>query len=405
MKARFTVCVVALILAGCSSESDVEKILEVLETTPWHQSAAVADMTGDGLPDIVTVSQTFEDDRAIVNVFVQQPGGSFASREEVALGSGPAYRVGDVKVSDLNLDGQPDVVVAHLGMTAAGSTPGNRISVLLKTGLGATDFGPVDSYIVGANPSRSSVGDLDQDGLADIAVATESGLDLLIQDGGNPGQFLSAVRVDDVRTRDVAIGDIDNDGVSDLMSAGEFGVRLFVNDLNKPGNFFLAGSWTTNTWPSALTLNDFDGDSRLDFAVTFSTSDAFDRAGVSSRLQDPVNDAVFGVDRDVTFSGVRTLFSIDSADLNGDGRADVVAGVTSGPERVSIAVQLATTDGQLTEPTYFSHPEVSGPWMAVIGQLGPDNLQDVVLAHSLNGVYVHYGSGAGAFRQGVKIGD
>jgi hypothetical protein len=362
-------------------------------------------MNGDGLADIITVSHTQEETRAVVNVFVQQPGGGFAPKQEASLGTGAAFRVEDLKVSDLNLDGQPDVVVAHRGGTAAGSAGGNRISILLKNGLGATDFGAASTYEVGANPSRSAVGDLDLDGLPDIAVATADGLDLLRQNGGHSGRFLAAVRVDDIWTQDVAIGDVNNDGVPDLVGAGELGVRVFVNDISNPGSFLMPDSWSTSTWPSALTLNDFNGDGRQDFAIVFSVSDSFNRAGVSSRLQDAVDDAEFGADREVTYSDVRTLFSIDSADLNGDGQADVVVGVTNGPDDVSIAVQLASAAGDLSPPVYYRRPGTSGPWRAVIGQLGPDELHDVVLADSLNGVSVHYGTGGGRFRAGVRIGE
>ena len=140
--------------------------------------------------------------------------------------------------------------------------------------------------------------------------------------------------------------------------------------------------------------------------MTYSTSDSFDRTGVATRLQHPSANAHFSVFADeVPYPAARTLFSIDAEDLNGDGHEDVVVAVTDGEEGVSIGVQLADGEGNFPPPTYYRTGLTTGPWSAVIAQLGPDGLPDVVLAHALNGVYVHYGLGDGRFRQGVKIGE
>jgi len=407
MPTRLSPIVAVSLLAACGGGgggSEVERVLDELSETSWHQSAAVADMTGDGVPDIVTVSHIWETDEAYLNVFVQQPGGSFGPKIEVPLGRGTTRRVEDVIVGDIDLDGLADVVVAHLGRTTAGVIPGREISVLLKSGMGASDFSLYQSYDVADNPFRLAMADLDIDGLPDLAVAADGGVFVLLQDGSNPGEFLNARRIDDGRARDLAIGDVNQDGLPDVLAAGGFGVHLLVNEISELGTFSLGGSWATPTWPSDMTMSDLNGDGRLDFAIGLSESDNFDHAGIAFRLQDPLLDGEFGAETQIDFLEVRTLGSLDSQDLNGDGRADLVAGVSNGPEGVSVAVQAASHSG-FGDPILYHSSQDSGPWMAIIGQLGPDLRHDVVLAHSLNGVFVHFGEGVGTFQNAVMIGE
>jgi hypothetical protein len=361
-------------------------------------------MDSDGSPDIVTVSHIPDNDRAAVNVFVREPAGTYL-KQSVTLGSQPRDRVSHVLVSDLNLDGLPDVVASHIGFTAAGSTPGRIIRVLLKSGQGAADFDPPVAYAVGDNPVVAAAGDVDMDGLPDIAVATHSGLDLLLQDGGRPGRFLAARRISDASASGVVIADMDADGLPDLLSAGEGGVRLFVNDLNEPAAFRNSSLWPVSSWPCGVTVGDFNGDDWLDFATCHTVSDAVAESSVAQRLQDPLQPGTFGVNVERNHGQRLSVSSIDSADLNGDSRDDLVIAIGNGIDGVSIGVHLAAANGFFEDADYFNDGAVSGPWSASIGQLGPDDLHDVVLAHALDGVYTHQGNGDGTFELARKIGE
>lgn len=396
--------ILSAIATGGSGGSDVERALEELDEAVWHQSAAVADMDGDGIADIVTVSHILETNETFLNVFLQRAGGSFAPKIAISLGQGRTRRVEDVVVSDLNLDGLPDVIVAHIGLTGAGVTHGREVSVILKDGIGGGDFSPYRSYDVADNPYRLDVVDLDLDGLPDLAVAADGGTHLLLQDGGNPGSFLEVRRIDSGRARGLAVADFTDDGLPDVLTAGEFGVRLLANDITDAGSFTPSGTWTTPTWPSDVAIGDLNGDQRLDFAVALSQSDTFDRSGVAYRLQDSMVHGQFGAEQEVTFQSVRTLGSLQAQDLDGNGLADLAAAVLNGPDQTTMAVLIANQAG-FGIPTLYSGPEDSGPWMAVIDQLGPDDQHDAVLAYSVRGVFVHYGEGAGTFAGARKIGE
>lgn len=392
-------------LSGCGSGSDdVQRALDAVLGVPSHQWAEIADMTGDGSADIVSVSQVLDGNRVELNVFEQSVAGGYR-KWSVLLGSQARYRVSHVFVNDLDADGMPDVVVSHVGYTSAGVSPGREISVLLKSGLGAIDFEPRLIYAVGDNPLNVSSGDVDLDGLPDLAVATRDGIDLLIQDGGNPGRFLPARRLGNRRSLAVHIEDMNGDGIDDLLSASDTVVELFLNDPGRPGALDIESSWALDDWPSGLTVGDFNADGWLDFALCHSESDQIDQASISGRLQDPLQPGNFGAPFSVAMAAVRSLGSIDSADLDGDGDDDLVVAVTGGESGRSIGVLLASAGGTFPAASYYNSNQVSGPWSARIGQLNSDGLLDVVLAHVIYGVFTHSGRGAGDFSDARKIGE
>ena len=93
-------------------------------------AAQVADLNGDGHPDIVVAN----DGSSTVSVLLGNGAGVFATHVDFATGANPA----SVAVGDLNGDGKPDIVTAN--------SSGNSISVLLGNGAGSfgakTDFPP-----------------------------------------------------------------------------------------------------------------------------------------------------------------------------------------------------------------------------------------------------------------------
>src|SRR5262249_38360262 len=66
---------------------------------------AVADVNGDGRPDIVTVNTDSND----VSVFLENADGTYQQTQSLAVGVAPS----GVAVADLNGDGRPDIVTAN----------------------------------------------------------------------------------------------------------------------------------------------------------------------------------------------------------------------------------------------------------------------------------------------------
>jgi len=155
------------------------------------QSVKVADMNGDALPDLVVANfGPGSDGTGIpgVSILLQDAltSGSFLAPASYQTPGGSL----DVAVGDLNGDGKPDVAVAGLA-----PTPSASISVLLQDPAHPGTLLAATSYPGFGQPLGVAIGDLNGDGLADIAAADGSSATVMLQISGKPGQFAPAVQV------------------------------------------------------------------------------------------------------------------------------------------------------------------------------------------------------------------
>ncbi|HEV2230091.1 MAG TPA: VCBS repeat-containing protein [Steroidobacteraceae bacterium] len=151
------------------------------------QAVRIADVNGDGLPDLVVANFGPGSDGtgvAGVSVLLQNAAnpGTFLTPVTYAT---PPDAV-DVAVGDLNGDGLPDLVVATLAPFQTGA-----VSVLLQNPSPAAPgtFGTATSYAGFGQPLSVAIGDLNGDGHPDIAVADGMSATVMLQNAASPGTF------------------------------------------------------------------------------------------------------------------------------------------------------------------------------------------------------------------------
>ena len=332
-------------------------------------SVEVADLNGDGRPDILI--------------------GNDGTRDEIFMGSGPAgtrqdlatetptllfgttgMRTSDIKVGDVTGDGIPDIVVASIGETNLlypgrpsgsgtfaneipsfiGRETDNSMSVQLVDTDNDGDldvvFGNADSTAstytnqngaLGLSPTvtgQSSiesagmhhVADFNGDGIPDLV----TGRDIVFGDGS--GNFFNGQRVPyntgtDIETpRTVASVDIDNDGELDLVVSprgpGPYGDSSPYYLLNPgSGDFSKATMVKLNAIPDrhteVLTPMDLNGDGLMDMVLGNSNGNAEVWMNPGPNMA-AYNAATFELpdSPDVT--------DIEVADINKDGLKDIV---------------------------------------------------------------------------------
>ena len=203
------------------------------------QGLAVADLDGDGLPDIVTANTAnFSGDGSqSVSVLrnLSVPGNiAFAARTDYP-GLPASY---NLAIGDLDGDGKLDLVVSSFNQ-------GQAVSVYRNTStpgsLTANSFAPHVDFPVGGWGNAVAIGDLDGDGKPDLAVVRQlpDGL-CIFKNVSAPGGFTTnslAPRVDyptGWNPNGVAIGDLDGDGRPDIAFAVSYAATLSIYQNQTP---------------------------------------------------------------------------------------------------------------------------------------------------------------------------
>jgi hypothetical protein len=201
----------------------------------------------------------------------------------------------------------------------------------------------------------------------------------------------------------IATGDLNGDGKLDLAVANGTDNTVSVF-LGKPdGTFNSRIDYPTGPQPSSVTIGDFNGDGNLDIAVASQncvviahiSTIACGQASVSILLGN--GDGTFQPHQD--FPTATRPLSVATADLNGDGKLDLVlAGDLNGSNN-SVSVLLGNGDG-----TFQSHvdypvpPPNGGPTWAIVADFNADGKPDVAAGYGGGAVALYLGNGDGTLQ-------
>jgi len=279
----------------------------------------VADLNGDGAADVV-VSNSGSDD---LSVLLGRGDGTFGAPRRTTVGDGPA----SIAAGDFDGDGNTDVAVVN--------ALARTMTILYGDGLGgfpaSRTLSPVE------NPTSLVVQDLDLDGRDEILVTgrpgqwydTTLGSVVVLPGSGDRSSVSTASYRAGIGPRGLALGDLNEDGFADLVvvnadsstrqHAGNVSIILgadrgtFISDRLMPAGH--------NPW--GLAAGDFNGDGVQDFAVTVPyPTNASDRGEIRILLGTKDGQATQGASLDAP-PGVSFLLV---ADVNLDGRLDLVTG-------------------------------------------------------------------------------
>jgi len=271
---------------------------------------ALGDLDGDGHLDIVLARGHHS---PVVDAILFNDGNGRFELHRLSDIADPSF---SVALGDLNGDGDLDVVIGndrhHPGRIY--SNDGSRRFTL------AGSFGSPEW-----NSRTVLLSDLDGDGRPDLVIANRDrpnqpgGTYACLNDGG--GQFPSCRVLLQESASDIAAGDIDGDRAVDLVvpHADRGRSSVLLNDgrggFDEKRPFGLRG---LAVGVGGVALGDLDADGRPDIVLADQAGGAsayFNRSGGAFSDGVPIGDS-----RD-------RVFSVHVADMNGDGKADVVLGM------------------------------------------------------------------------------
>lgn len=292
----------------------------------------VADFNGDGYPDYVAVNQSADQ----VVTYVYQP--SSGCYTQVGTYSTFGYPQGAL-VADFNGDGNLDIAIANQSA--------NIITILLGHGDGTFTQSSVTT--TGFNNFLLTSADFNGDGIPDLVIYGQYASTITVLLGKGDGTFTTAPSLAVSNFRTVVAGDFNGDGKTDLVLADALGGIEFYFG-NGDGTF--AAGTPANQVPnsasiSSMSVADFNGDGKLDLAVTSAASSSSGSPEVMIYLGK--GDGTFTAAGSAVISAFTGPTQV--ADFNLDGIPDVAAG--SGGEA---AVFLGQGDGTFKAQSYIANP-------------------------------------------------
>ena len=198
------------------------------------------------------------------SVFFGAGDGNFQPAGVYQTGTVPSQ----VVATDVNGDGQPDLIVVDQGMTFG---PNGGVYVLLNQGGG--NFGAPVFYPAGVNPIAASVADVNGDGRPDIIVGTNDSnfngyLAIFLNKGGG-GFNAPALIGTEAGPSSIAIQDFNGDGKPDLVIAHCCGQdNLTYRQGNGDGTFSLDVDFNGGEDPSVVQVVSFIPGGGPDLAIT-----------------------------------------------------------------------------------------------------------------------------------------
>jgi hypothetical protein len=314
-------------------------------------SMTAADFNGDGLLDLV----------AATSIFLGKSGGGFR-----AAGSTNCTPAAYVTAADVNSDGRADVV------TLSGRFNGNNVAVCLGNGDGTFQKPATYSAASGnAGATFVAVGDVNGDGRPDLVLSYGDGdfypgntdfisgysipSSALLMTAKAGGGFNAGVNIPTgTNTMQVALADVNGDGKLDLIAAnlGIADQQGLVNGAPPPS----AGNVT-------VSLGNGDGTFRPAVAYTVG----------------------------------RNPISVAVADVNGDGKPDLIVGTIAADPAAKIAVLLGSGNGTFGAPTLFA--TYSWPKGLALADFNGDGILDLAIMHGANDAptTIMQGNGDGTF--------
>ena len=365
---------ISLFAAGLASARQIRfaKARTTVSGIPHTESVAVGDFNHDGNPDLA-ISSTYNQ----VAIFLGNGDGTFAGPTIYNL---TFYVTGAVAIGDFNGDGKLDLVVV------GGDSSGNGLAFLSGNGDGSFNPPAYFPTTLAGSSITAVADDFNHDHNLDLFVGGNGSSQVILGDG--KGNFQNG-QLESVYGFGVAVGDFNRDGNLDVASTEPYpfsnsnGVSILLGNGN--GTFQSGEPYSGMEEPFGITTGDFNGDKKLDLAVTDYLSSTI---------------VILQGNGDGTFTNIGQWFAgpnpgrLTVSDFNMDGQADLAVSDYGGN---GVSVLPGQGDGKF--PFLMNLPTGAGPSDVVAVDVNHDGSTDLVVVNNVDdtfsvllnaaGTYVH----------------
>ncbi len=344
----------------------------------YARHVATGDLDGDGKTDMAVVAQNQDrvDIYANTSAVSSIDPSSFTFATSVNAGDEPFTAT----LADINGDGLPEVITGGFA---------NTIFIHLNTSTpGSISFGSVYTLYPSGSIYSIAVHDLNLDGRPEILAATSTGFaDAFINTSQGSMSFGSQLALGTSgECWGVAAGDIDGDLHPDIVATGSNGSLFFFRNLMSPGSLGALQFDLPVEIPGvaletrSIALADFDGDSRLDFAVGSSSTNS------SIAIIENLSTAgAFSYNAAISVIPSPSSEMVTAGDVDGDGRTDLI-GCYPGTNEITIFFndyQTGTLNAGAFTRSHFL--QVGGmPANVAFSDLDGDGRGDFAVPHAGN---------------------
>jgi len=215
----------------------------------YPRRVVAADVNGDGKTDLASVNQIGHS----ITVRLGAGDGTFPMAQSTNYPLGAPTTPNDLLVADLNGDGKPDLATVNSGGTGT-------VTIFLNSGTSFSSRVIATSSGGFSGGVSIAAGDISGDGKLDLAVSSQTLANVLPLIGDGTGAFTpGSVRTVGGLTSELALADMDGDGKVDIVTANYSNNNVSIC-INQGGSLFkLCGSTDASTRPYGLFVTDVKG--------------------------------------------------------------------------------------------------------------------------------------------------
>ncbi len=327
------------------------------------RAVTAADVNGDDKVDLICANSEVN----TLSVLTNDGRGGFVLASSPGVGSNPL----SITAADVNGDGKVDLISANSG--------NNTLSVLTNDGRGG--FVLASSPAVGSEPWSVAAADVNGDGKVDLISANfgdgDNTLSVLTNNGSGGFVLASSPAVGD-NPQSVVAADVNGDGKVDLISANYGNNTLSVLTNNGSGGFVLASSPVVGSGPSSVVATDVNGDGKVDLiCANFldNTLSVLTNNGSGGFVM--ASTYFIAAGSNPNFGSGSQPISLTAADVNGDGKPDLVCANFNGN---TLSVLTNNGNGGFILAASLNVGGESSPQSVVAADVNGDGKVDLISA-------------------------